>query len=662
MQIKSFHRAGVLRPYLARGTAAIALALLVLASACERSTSRPGDPGDGGLTAAGNESIEGTFHVKWGDPPVGPPVMKFSVTESSGRTLEVLVDEGLLQASGGMLRLNGKRVLVTGPIVSYGMMQALTLTEVGGLQPSDAETQAVLGSQPHVSILCRFSDNATTPVTVAYVQGLTGITQPGLDHYWREISGNLVNLNGSLVVGWFVLPHPRSHYIQGSANLEALSEDCATAADAAVHFPSFVGVNFFFNANLDCCAWGGSTTLNRDGVNRSYRAAWMPPWGYQNQSVLAHEMGHGFGLPHSSGPYSQTYDSEWDVMSGGDGPVSPPYGTIGTSTISYHLHHLLGWITAARAFTAPTGTSTVVIERSDQPPPTGLLMAIVPIPGTTDEMYTVEARRFVGYDAGVPAEAIVIHHVDRNRSNGRPANVVDGDNDGDANDAGAQWLPGETFSNPAKGISITVGAASGTGWQVTINLGSSGGGAPGVPTLISATPTSSTSINLLWQEGPGDPETSFEVFRKTGKSFTRISITAGNATTFQDTSLSPGVLYTYYVRACNAIGCSANSAQMSATTPTGTAGPAAPSNLTAAPGTAGSIDLDWNDNSANETEFRIQRRTVKTAFAQVATVGPNATSHTNGGLLTGRSYIYRVQACNAVGCSVFSNEATAVAP
>jgi predicted phage tail protein len=240
--------------------------------------------------------------------------------------------------------------------------------------------------------------------------------------------------------------------------------------------------------------------------------------------------------------------------------------------------------------------------------------------------------------------------------------VVDGDNDGDPNDAGAMWLPGETFSNPAKGISITVDAVSGTGWQVTINLGPSGGGAPGVPTLISATPVSSTRIDLLWQEGLGEPETSFEVFRKVGKGFTRIGVTAANATTFQDSNLSPGVTYTYYVRACNAVGCSANSAQMSATTLTGSTIPAAPSNLTAAPGAAGSIDLDWNDNSTNETEFRIQRRTGKIAFAQVATVGPNATSHTNGGLTPGRSYTYQVQACNAAGCSGFSNTATAVAP
>lgn len=641
----------------------LSLVLVVLASACERSASGPGDAGDRGLSTAGSESIEGTFHVKWGDPPSGPPVMKYSVTDNSGRTLEVVVDEGLLAANGGMLELNGKRVRVSGSLLSWGALQAETLTETGGLQTSDAEIQAVTGAQPHVSILCRFSDIAATPVTLAYVQNLSGTTQPGLDHYWREISQNLINLNGSLVVGWFVLPHPRSHYVGGSANLDALAEDCATVADAAVNFPSYVGINFYFNANLDCCAWGGSTSLNRDGVNRSYRATWMPPWGYQNQSVLAHEMGHGFGLPHSSGPYSATYDSKWDVMSGGDGPVQAPYGTIGTSTIAYHLHHLLGWIPAGRAFTASTaGASTIVIERSDQPPGAGYLAAIIPIPGTPNEMYTVEARRKVGYDNGVPGEAIVIHHVKPNRSNGRPANVVDADGNGNTNDAGAQWLPGETFSDVAKGISVTVGPATGTGWQVVITTGGGGGGAPNTPTLLSATPTSSTSIALAWQDN-GGAETSFEVYRKaSGKSFALVATTGANQTTHQDTNLTPGTTYTYYVRACNASGCSGDSGQLSATTPTGGSAPSAPTNLTATAGSPGTIQLGWQDTSTGETEFRIQRRTGKGAFVQIATTGPNATSYPNTGLNSGTSYTYRVQACNATGCSGFSNLATRVAP
>ena len=69
-----------------------------------------------------------------------------------------------------------------------------------------------------------------------------------------------------------------------------------------MYFPSFIGINLMFNDDLDCCAWGGTTTLSLDGQSRTYRMTWLPPWGYENQGPVAHEMGHGFGLPHSSGP------------------------------------------------------------------------------------------------------------------------------------------------------------------------------------------------------------------------------------------------------------------------------------------------------------------------------------------------------------------------
>ena len=79
------------------------------------------------------------------------------------------------------------------------------------------------------------------------------------------------------------------------------STDCTAVADADVFFPNFVGINMVFNGDLNGFAWGGGQTLALDGQTKSYRATWLPPWAH-NPAVMAHEMGHGFGLPHSSGP------------------------------------------------------------------------------------------------------------------------------------------------------------------------------------------------------------------------------------------------------------------------------------------------------------------------------------------------------------------------
>jgi hypothetical protein len=193
---------------------------------------------------------------------------------------------------------------------------------------------------------------------------------------------------------------------------------------------------------------------------------------------IAHEMGHGFGLPHSSGPYRATYDSEWDVMSGA-GLCTPPHATsecIADHTVSHHKD-LLGWVPSERRYLAVSGSDqSITIERLGQPSSaSGYLMAKIPIGGSATKFYTVEARRFAGYDGHVngriPGEAIVIHKVDTGLSD-RNARAIDADKDGDPNDEGAMWISGETFTDAANGISVEVIGENTTasGYSVRITL------------------------------------------------------------------------------------------------------------------------------------------------------------------------------------------------
>ena len=95
--------------------------------------------------------------------------------------------------------------------------------------------------------------------------------------------------------------------------------------------------------------------------------------------------------------------------------------------------------------------------------------------------------------------------------------------------------------------------------------------------------------------------------------------------------------------------------------PTPGAGPAAPGSLRAAATSRTRMQLNWADNSNNETGFQIERCKGNrcTNFARVATVGANVTSFTDAGLSRGTTYTYRVRAVNEVGASTFSNTATA---
>ncbi|HEY0083462.1 MAG TPA: fibronectin type III domain-containing protein, partial [Pyrinomonadaceae bacterium] len=86
--------------------------------------------------------------------------------------------------------------------------------------------------------------------------------------------------------------------------------------------------------------------------------------------------------------------------------------------------------------------------------------------------------------------------------------------------------------------------------------------------------------------------------------------------------------------------------------------PAAPTGLTVTvPSQNGRLIVGWNDNSNNESGFRVERCTGAncTNFAPVVTVGANVTSYTNSNLSRRTTYGYRVHAYNASGNSAYSN-------
>ena len=66
---------------------------------------------------------------------------------------------------------------------------------------------------------------------------------------------------------------------------------------------------------------------------------------------------------------------------------------------------------------------------------------------------------------------MIIHLVDTTRGD-RDAQVVDPDANGNPDDAGGMWLPGEAFVDSANGISVAVLSATSQGFVVTVSNGS----------------------------------------------------------------------------------------------------------------------------------------------------------------------------------------------
>ena len=212
---------------------------------------------------------------------------------------------------------------------------------------------------------------------------------------------------------------------------------------------------------------------------------------------------------------------------------------------------------------------------------------------------------------------------------------------------------------------IEVRGNSSTTSNFTLTATYQGGGtvtAPTAPTGLTAATVSSSQVNLTWTDTSNN-ETNFRIRRRLGSSTTwaLIATIGPNLNTYQDTGLTAGTTYSYYVTAFNVAGESANSNESSATTLNSTVtAPAAPSNLTAAAASTTQINLSWTDNSSNETGFRIKRRASgATTSAEIGTVLQNVLSYQDSSLTPGTTYFYTVVAFNTGGTSADSNEAGA---
>jgi hypothetical protein len=77
---------------------------------------------------------------------------------------------------------------------------------------------------------------------------------------------------------------------------------------------------------------------------------------------------------------------------------------------------------------------------------------------------------------------------------------------------------------------------------------------------------------------------------------------------------------------------------------------------------ASQLTIFWDDNSSNESGFKIERSVNGGAFSPLATTAANTTSYVDTSVVAGASYGYRVQAFNTVTVSGFSNTASSTVP
>jgi hypothetical protein len=180
---------------------------------------------------------------------------------------------------------------------------------------------------------------------------------------------------------------------------------------------------------------------------------------------------------------------------------------------------------------------------------------------------------------------------------------------------------------------------------------------PLAPSTLVAVADGESAIDLSWVDESGN-ETGFQLESgPNGSTWSLLASPSADATTFSHSGLAAGTTRHYRVRACNADGCSDWSATVSATTDQSP--PDAPGALVASADGETSIDLNWSDDSDDETSFELQRSPDGSSWGALTTRPAGVESWTDTGLSGGETWYYRVRACNAAGCSAWSNQASA---
>lgn len=183
---------------------------------------------------------------------------------------------------------------------------------------------------------------------------------------------------------------------------------------------------------------------------------------------------------------------------------------------------------------------------------------------------------------------------------------------------------------------------------------------PAAPTGLTVTATSSSTVAVSWTDASSD-ETGFALERCTGVActgFTPLTAPGAGTTAFSDTGLTASTTYGYRVRSVRGTDASAWTGPVYATTqaaPPPPTVPSAPTGLTATGVSASAIHLTWTDTASNEQNVRIERCLGgRCTPGYLTSVPADTTSYTDTGLVRSTTYRYRLQACNAVGCSAYT--------
>ena len=165
---------------------------------------------------------------------------------------------------------------------------------------------------------------------------------------------------------------------------------------------------------------------------------------------------------------------------------------------------------------------------------------------------------------------------------------------------------------------------------------------------IDADATTTSTITLNWTATSGDELKIRLYISEAGGSYgEHPTLIDASAITYTVPSLGAGTSYGFKLACINGSTTGALTSEVTGSTSSaGASAPAAPTGFSATKDGSSTVNLAWTDASSNETGFVIERKVTDGDFAQVATPSANATSHADGSLTAGTTYIYQIKSVN----------------